>query len=192
MPVRTSRCVGSRRSHSYCRVSVKHSHTSTADAASTIAPFRPCRRAPQCPNNKYGLEEQSHKTRAIRIQAKGVRSRDELRDIARKNHHEEPSDYPTHHRSIALRREDERSAQDKFDHTRARDDRLGCRHPRGHLGQERLSIREMANSSADEEHPQDESTNGSKHAVRMPWLLRLVFAGAHQRRSSKHCHHRPR
>jgi hypothetical protein len=129
------------------------------------SPCFQCGCAPDRPDHQYRLEEQPDKPRAIRIQAKGVCSRDELGDVSRKDHYEEPSDDPAHYWSVALRREYEGSAQDKFDNSGDGYDGFGRRHPRGNLSQERFSIREVSDSSADEEYPQGETPNGSQREV---------------------------
>ena len=148
--------------------------------------------APDRPDHQDWLEEQAHESCSVGIQPECVGARDELRDVPGENHHEERRHDPADRGAKALRAEDERGAQDELDHTGDRDHCFGRWHPRRNLGEERVGVREMAEPSTDQEGTEDDPTDGSQHALRMPRHLRLVFTGALERRSAQYRHHRPR
>jgi hypothetical protein len=106
-------------------------------AVSSATQTFPCPRAPQCPNHKQRLEQESDTASKVRIEPESVCMRGELGDVSGKDDDEEDRDNPSDPHSPTSQHQQAQSKGDFYDARRDDDEVSVQRQPRRHLGVER-------------------------------------------------------
>lgn len=109
-------------------------------------PVTPSARAPQCPDHEERLKQQPHCSGEVGIKAEGISTGDKLRDIARKDHHEERRDDPANRCSLGWKQH-QRQCQRYLHYARNRDHGFWGWHPRRYLRQKLTRIAEVPHAS---------------------------------------------
>jgi len=126
------------------------------------APLFPGVRAPQSPDDKHRLEEQSDAAGGIRVQAEAVGTRNELRDVAWEHQDEKRRDHPPGVRS-PLARPDKGDRENDLDDARDDHDGIRSRHPRRNLGAELGHPGEVADPGEEQHRRERPSGQGFDH-----------------------------